>query len=131
MAIVADADVIIDHLRKKHRFPEAARHLAAGTLVTNVIVRDEIMYGAADEEQRARLRAFLDLIPTRELSIPAADLAARIRRDLDDSGSTLGDPGRADIFIAAVTIVHEDQLLTGNRKHFERLVKHGLKLAPR
>ncbi len=55
----------------------------------------------------------------------AAIKAGEIRRRLKETGDTIEI---RDIFIASICIENNLELLTNNKKHFERLKKFGLKL---
>lgn len=117
---VADSDVLIDALRGR----EAARdriafELRSGTLATTSITLFELRSGSlkaagAAEAVEALLRP-LAILPVDEA---AAVRAAEVRRALERSGEPIG---MADYLIAGICLSRSAQLLTRNRKHFERV----------
>jgi len=117
---VADTDVLIDFLRGAE--PAASRvaeALEAGAaLATTTITRFELMAGARGRRQRAAVEALLAALPALPLGTPAADQAAGVRRELESRGEGIG---MADSLIAGIVLTHDAQLLTRNRRHFERV----------
>lgn len=116
---VADTDVLIDFLAGVE--PAAARvasELERGTLLTTAITRFELLSGAQNARQEATIRRLLDAISALPLDEPAADMAATVRRSLDRSGNAIG---MADSLIAGIVLRHGAELLTRNRRHFERV----------
>ena len=112
--IVADTDVLIDFL--SGRGPGAKRvplEVRRGQLHTTVVNQFE-----------AIIRSLLGAMTTLSLDASAADQAARIRRDMERQGQSIG---MGDSLIAGIVILHEGTLLTRNRRHFDRVP--GLKLA--
>ncbi len=63
-------------------------------------------------------------LPALSLDVAAADRAAAVRRILEQHGKSVG---MADSLIAGIVLSHKAELLTGNRRHFERV--DGLVLA--
>ncbi len=117
--IVADSDVLIDFFEDR---PPLARLIsrarAARELATTAVSRYEVLVGAESPEDEARFRAALDLIKTLPLDAEGAARAATVRRDLRSRGS---DIGMADSLIAGIVLAMGGELLTRNRKHFERV----------
>jgi len=117
--IVADSDVLIDALRgQEPAMARIALELETGLLFTTAITVFELLSGARDPRERevvGRLLAALRILPLTE---PAAADAAEIRRHLDTSGTPLPT---ADCLIAGICRTNKAILLTGNRKHFERV----------
>jgi predicted nucleic acid-binding protein len=117
--IVADTDVLIDFLSGKD--PGAARvakELARGTLHTTVISRCELLTGARTSKQERVWLEFLSALPVLPLDQAAADLAASMRRNLDRAGEPIP---MADCLIAGIVSCCGGELLTRNRRHFERI----------
>jgi predicted nucleic acid-binding protein len=116
---VADTDVLIDFLAGRG---EAAALVAAelerGTLHTTVVTRFELLAGARTPQQQETLMQLLGAIPALVLDPAAADLAARVRRSLDLRGEAIG---MGDSLIAGIVLRHGGSLMTGNRRHFERV----------
>jgi tRNA(fMet)-specific endonuclease VapC len=122
--IVADTDVLIDYLHGRGEAEAVEVSLSRGVLRTTVITRFELLSGAKTAKQLARVRQLLDAIPSLDLEDPAADTASEIRRALERSGATIG---MADSLIAGIVLSAGGDLLTRNRRHFERVP--GLNLA--
>jgi tRNA(fMet)-specific endonuclease VapC len=117
--IVADTDVLIDFLSGKGSGATVvAQELARGTLHTTVISRFELLTGARTAEQEERWLEFLSAMPVLALDEAAADAAAAIRRRLDRGGDAIP---MADCLIAGIVSCHNGELLTRNRRHFERI----------
>jgi toxin FitB len=104
--VLVDTDVLIDHLRG------AARFDASGlTIHYSTVTRCELFCGPADQEAGImRL-----LAPFRELAVdrPVAERAGRIQRE-----TGLLTP---DALIAATALVHGLELLSRNRRDFDRV----------
>lgn len=116
---VADTDVLIDFLAGVE--PAAGRielELGRGALHTTAISRFELLSGVRNQRQGAAIRELLAAIPTLALDEQAADRAAEVRRSLDRSGAPIG---MADSLIAGIVLTHGADLLTRNRRHFERV----------
>ncbi|HEY5195424.1 MAG TPA: type II toxin-antitoxin system VapC family toxin [Solirubrobacteraceae bacterium] len=103
--VLVDTDVLIGHLRGKHRLSGRGRSLGV-----SVISRYELFAGRDEHE---RLRAFLR--PMTELPInPAiAELAGVTRRE---SGIQV-----PDALIAATALAHGIPVMTRNRRRFARV----------
>jgi len=121
---IADTDVLIDYLAGKGEAPVVERFLERGALKTTVISRFELLSGARNSKQLARLLQFLDAVPALGLDDAAADAASEIRRTLDRVGAPIG---MADSLIAGIVTRNGGVLLTRNRRHFERVP--GIKFA--
>jgi len=96
--IVADTDVLIDYLHGRGEAETVEVSLSRGVLRTTVITRFELLSGAKTTSE--------------------------IRRALEHSGATVG---MADSLIAGIVLSAGGDLLTRNRRHFERVA--GLRLA--
>jgi tRNA(fMet)-specific endonuclease VapC len=121
---IADTDVLIDYLAGKGEAGAVARLLNAGGLRTTVINRFELLSGANNQKQLARLLQLLGGIPSLDLDDAAADMASEIHQSLERSGNPIG---MADSLIAGIVITSDGTLLTRNRRHFERVP--GLRLS--
>jgi predicted nucleic acid-binding protein len=122
--IIADTDVLIDYLAGKGEADAVERLLRVGALRTTVISRFELLSGARNPKQLARLVQLLQGVPSLELDNSAAIAASEIRRSLERSGESVG---MADSLIAGIVTSNGGALLTRNRRHFERV--HGITLA--
>ena len=98
--------------------------LDRGALRTTVISRFELLSGAKNPKQLARLIQLLEAVPSFALDETAADAASEIRRSLERAGHSIG---MADSLIAGIVIGNGGALLTRNRRHFERVP--GIRLA--
>ena len=123
--IVADSDVLIDFLRGRG---EGARRVAVEletrSFGTTAITAFELRSGARTPRQQKAVALLLDAMTVLPFGAEEARLAAEIRRQIEDRGQPIG---MADYMIAAVCIAADANLLTRNRKHFERV--EGLRLS--
>jgi len=116
---IADTDVLIDYLAGRgDGAAGVAVELERGALGTTVVTRFELLAGARSPAQQETLSQLLDTIPTLVLDQPAADRAAQVRRTLAARGEPIG---MADSLIAGIVLQHGGTLMTGNRRHFERV----------
>jgi tRNA(fMet)-specific endonuclease VapC len=121
-----DTDVVSEILRGKNA--EVAKHAAQyrrehGRYTLSVVTVVEVIQGFAREQRDDRIVDFNSRIATEEilpLDRSAADVAGRIFGELDRIGQPIG---RADPLIAAIALRHGLTLVTGNVKHFERIVQ--------
>lgn len=119
--ICLDTDVIIHLLSKDQHTREIIESLDAD-FFTVAINAFELWYGRKENESVFELLEWLDVLPLDEKS---ALTAADILRELKKTGTILDIK---DLFIGAICITHRIELLTLNRKHFDRLQKWGLVL---
>lgn len=115
---VADTDVLIDYLSGKGEADRVEQLLRRGALRTTVITRFELLSGAKNQAQAARLSQLLAAVPSLALDDSAADTASEIRRSLERSGNAIG---MADSLIAGIVMSNSGALLTRNRRHLERV----------
>jgi tRNA(fMet)-specific endonuclease VapC len=121
---IADTDVLIDYLAGKGEADAVEQLLLRGAIRTTVISRFELLSGAKNAKQLARLLQLLEVVPSLALDDAAADAAGEIRRSLERSGKSIG---MADSLIAGIVASNGGTLLTRNRRHFERVP--GIRLA--
>lgn len=117
---VADTDVLIDALagRGGPAASSVERGLVAGTLATTTVTAFELRSGARDGRVAEAVEALLGALEILPFDAPAAERAAGARRALEATGETIG---MADYLIAGVCLSRSADLLTRNRKHFERV----------
>lgn len=93
-----------------------------GTLWTTVITVAELSYGAAKSHDphhgRQLVVQFLLEVRLLGLTIEGARIFGDLKALLERQGRKLAD---ADLFIAAICLEHGATLVTGNRRHFDRI----------
>jgi tRNA(fMet)-specific endonuclease VapC len=116
---VADSDVLIDFLNGREPACSRVRsELSTGRLATTSINAFEIVSGALAKRDQKKVHTLLDAMTILSVDGRAAELGARVRRDLEASGKGIGN---ADYLIAGVCLVHGAVLLTRNLDHFRRV----------
>ena len=99
-----------------------------GSYTVSTITITEIVKGFQKRGREDRILSFVTNLATMEvlsLDRDAAIIVGRIYGELEKSGQTIG---RADPLIAGIAISHNLPLVTGNTKHFERIVSLGFTL---
>lgn len=89
--------------------------------LTTAITAAELLYGAArdpDTRRAERVRAMLASFRTVPFDGPAAKVFGPLRAELERGGQTLE---ANDLMIAAICLVRDLTLVTGNVRHFERV----------
>lgn len=117
--MIADTDVLIDYLQGEG--PTAARialEIEHAQLCTTAVTRFELRAGARTSRQQKVVEQLLAALPCLPLDAVAADRAADVRRSLEMRGASIG---MGDSLIAGIAMAHRGVLLTGNRRHFERV----------
>jgi predicted nucleic acid-binding protein len=121
--IVLDTDAV-SNLMRTHPSPgliDMLTGVAVDLQGTTAITVGEIAYGAARIGRPELYRRALDLLSGfRILAFDrtAAEGYGRLRASLEARGQRLDDP---DLRIAATALAHSAALVTGNRRHFERI----------
>ena len=116
-----DTDVCVEILRGN---PAVIRRRAAtpDDVATTCITAAELHYGAArswDPPANADLvDRFLQTLPVLPLDRPVARRFGALKADLQRQNALLAD---ADLLIAALALASGATLVTGNRKHYERV----------
>jgi tRNA(fMet)-specific endonuclease VapC len=118
---VLDTDVCIEILRGNQRVLEARRR-AQVRVATTWITACELSYGAANSREPDRNQSLvtelLASLPILGLDLAASQLYGTHKARLRRSGSARAD---ADLMIAAIALAQGAELVTGNRRHFERI----------
>jgi len=130
VAYLFDTDAI-SHLAKKRPLPDYLRWLETvptAEQFTCAPVIGELFAGAlavGDERLLARIRddVILGVAAVVPFGVAEAECYGRLRAALHREGQGLAD---LDLQIAACAMAHGLALVTGNRKHFARLVPLGL-----
>ncbi len=121
--ICLDSDIIINFLRKSPKAKETLNKLG-GEFYTTQINLFEIWSGRLIDEEKT-IKEMLNSLIKFDFDEDAAIKAGEIMVNLKKSGNIIDF---RDLFIASICIVNNLELLTNNKKHFERLKKYGLKL---
>ncbi len=112
----------IEILRGNERVLER-RQRALDAVATTWITACELAYGAAKsraaKKNQTLATEFLATLPVVGLDLPAAERFGRLKAELEVGGNILAD---ADLMIAAITQAHGASLVTGNLRHYERIV---------
>jgi tRNA(fMet)-specific endonuclease VapC len=98
---------------------------ARGRLTLSVITVMEMVKGLQKVQRPQEIATLLAQVATEELlefGQPAAETAGRIWGDLERIGHPIG---MADPMIAALALVHDLELVTGNTAHFQRIQQLG------
>lgn len=119
--ICLDTDIIIELLEDNKQIKEKITMLDA-TFFTTIINLFELWSGKKDKRTIYELLQRLKVI---NLDKQSAFIAGTIRRKLEDKGEVVDF---RDVFVASICINSNLELLTNNKKHFERIKKHGLML---
>jgi predicted nucleic acid-binding protein len=121
--IVLDTDAI-SNLMKPRPSPTLLARLAkvpAHEQATTAITIGELAYGAiraGRHELYERAMSLLADVRVLPFDRHVAECYGRIRVELEGKGTRLDDP---DLRIAATTLTHHAELVTGNVRHFERV----------
>ncbi|MFW5699242.1 MAG: type II toxin-antitoxin system VapC family toxin [Planctomycetota bacterium] len=135
MPFAFDTDAVSELARRRPlpAFVAWLRGVPADDMALPALVRAELLAGAAKlpDPAGARLERHYraNVFPLFAAVLPfaqaAADVYATARADPDAAGQTMPD---MDLLIAATAIASGHVLVTGNARHFARLVPYGLRL---
>lgn len=118
---VLDTDVCIEVLPGNQHVLEARRR-AQVRVETTWITACELSYGAANSREPDRNQSLvtelLASLPIFGLDLAASHLYGAHKARLRRAGAA---PADADLLIAAITLAQGADLVTGNRRHFERI----------
>lgn len=118
---VLDSDTCIGILRGRTEVL-ARRAAERDEVVTTWVTASELFYGAAKsvqpEANAALVVRFLNTLPVLTPDLASARLFGEVKARLASDGRIVAD---ADLFIAAIALSHGATLVTGNRKHYERI----------
>lgn len=123
---VLDTDTCIEVLRG-NQIVIARRAQLADTVATTWITAAELSYGAAKsrtpEHNQNLVLALLNTLPILDMNLLAAERFGVCKTHLERSGRIIAD---ADLLIASICLAQGAVLVTGNRRHYERIA--GLQL---
>ena len=118
---ILDTDVCIEILRGNEKVIERRREVD-DEIATTWITASELAYGAEKSGDPVRnltlVTEFLGTLPIRGLDLPSALEFGRCKARLERTGRRIAD---ADLLIAAITLANGASLVTGNRRHYERI----------
>jgi len=116
-----DTDTCLNILRGNEAVIER-RGATSDDVVTTWITAAELYYGAAKssapEKNRALVQSFLATLPVLGLDEAAVQIFGEAKALLERQGQRLAD---ADLFIGAIAVAHQAPVVTGNRRHYERI----------
>lgn len=118
---ILDSDVCIEILRGNVVVMEK-RRTVDDDVATTWVTASELAYGArksrAPEHNTTLVTEFLATLPVVGLNLPAALEFGRQKANLERTGMRIAD---ADLLIAAIALAHGASVVTGNRKHYQRI----------
>ena len=118
---VLDTDTCIEILRGNQQVIER-RAAIVDEMATTWVTACELSYGAEKSRYRETnaplVTSFLATLPVLGLNLAAAEHFGRTKSQLESSGLRAAD---ADLLIAAITLAHGGTLITGNRRHYDRI----------
>lgn len=117
--ICLDSDVLIAFLNKDEKTKQIMESLDGDFYITTVNTF-EVWYGRKKTEP---VFEALEWLHSLDMDDKAARLAGDILRKLKEEGKIID---MRDLFIGAICINNNIELLTYNKKHFERLKEFGL-----
>ncbi len=116
-----DTDTCIAILRGSEGVIER-RAATDDDVATTWITAAELHYGAAKskapEKNRALVMSFLATLPILGLDEASAQIFGGAKALLEQQGQRLAD---ADLFIGAIAAANRAIVVTGNRRHYERI----------
>jgi len=127
MRYMLDTNICIYLIKKKpSSVVDRFMALEPGEICISSIVYSELVFGVEKSDYRARnrraLTMFLALIPIVDYGISAAECYGRIRADLENKGTPIGN---MDTMIAAHAMAEGCVLVSNNLREFDRI--EGLK----
>ncbi|MFN0145400.1 MAG: PIN domain-containing protein [Dehalococcoidia bacterium] len=118
---ILDTDTDVEVLRGNPRV-RARQDDVTGRMATTIVSAAELHYGAskstAPELEHDRVVRFLESIEVIGLNLSSARVFGDLKASLEQQGQRLAD---ADLLIAAICLANNATLVTGNRRHFDRV----------
>jgi tRNA(fMet)-specific endonuclease VapC len=118
---VLDSDTCIGILRGRTEVLDR-RAAEVDEIVTTWVTASELFYGAAKSSKpdanAAVVVRFLNTLAVLPPDLASARLFGEVKARLSNAGQVIAD---ADLFIAALALSRGATLVTGNRKHYERI----------
>jgi len=118
-----DTDTVSAVLKRTPSMPVMRRlaGLDESQVFTSAITVGELVCGAVAaglDDLEKRIELMLSSVPVVSFDEAAGCTYGRVRADLRSRGLTLDDP---DLRIAAIALTHEMTVVTGNRRHFQKV----------
>ncbi len=118
---ILDTDTCIEILRGNQKVIEMRRNVM-DAVYTTWITASELYYGAAKSSKpggnRALVDLFLDSLAVLGIRRYSAQYFGVLKAELEAHGKRLTD---ADLWIASITREQHAILVTGNRRHYDRI----------
>jgi tRNA(fMet)-specific endonuclease VapC len=118
---VLDSDTCIGILRGRKEVLER-RAIEVDEVTTTWVTASELFYGAAKsakpDANAALVIRFINTLPLLAPDLASARLFGEVKARLATGGQIVAD---ADLFIASIALSRGATLVTGNRKHYERI----------
>ncbi len=118
---VLDTDTCIGLLRGRNEVIER-RVIEPDDVVTTWVTASELFFGAArsvqPESNAALVVRFLGTLPVLGLDLASARVFGEVKARLTAKGQIVAD---ADLFIGSVALSRGATIVTGNRRHYERI----------
>ena len=119
---VLDTDTCIGLLRGRPEIISRREAVASEEVVTTWVTAGELFFGASksiDPEGNARrVVQFLDTLRILGPDLGSARFFGEVKAKLRAEGNMLAD---ADLMIASIALANDATVVTGNRRHFERV----------
>lgn len=123
--MVIDTGIFIEFLRAKDKTKTSLYKLPdEANIFISAVTYYELMIGATTEEKRNDIKLLTEDLSILPFNADVAAKASEIYHLLKKSNSLIEF---RDIFIAATCLVNDVEILTLNKKHFERI--EGLRMA--
>ena len=98
------------------------QHRTMEQVVTTWVSAGELFYGAAKSNDpvanRDLVKRFLETLPVVGVDLIASQFFGFLRAELETAGQRLPD---ADLWIGAIARAQRAAVVTGNKRHFERM----------
>jgi tRNA(fMet)-specific endonuclease VapC len=118
---VLDTDTCVAILRGNKKV-QSRRAAIVDDVATTWVTASELFFGAARSrhsgENAALVTRFLSTLDVLSPDLSSARLFGEMKATLFDSGQPIAD---ADLVIASIAVARGASVVTGNRKHFDRI----------
>ena len=116
-----DTDTCIEILRGNQAVIDR-RATVDDEVATTWITAAELYYGAAKsarpDHHRELVTSFLQTLPLVDMDTASSRTFGEVKATLERAGQKLAD---ADLFIASIALAQGAAVITGNRRHYERV----------